>query len=101
VTLIVGSTACASRQNAPAGLSFSVTGSTVRLIWSPAATATAYVLEAGSFSGGSNLAVFDTGSAVTSFTAGAVGAGTYFVRVRARNPCGTSGGSNETVVVVP
>jgi hypothetical protein len=100
VTLSVGSGPCSSPPSAPAGLSASVSGSTVQLLWSAAATVTAYIIEAGSFSGARNLAVLDTGNATSSFTAASVGAGTYFVRVRARNLCGTSGASNETVVVV-
>ena len=76
-------------------------GSTVTLFWIAAAGApTSYVLEAGSFAGGANVAVSDTGTAATSLTASNVGAGTYFVRVRARNACGTGGASNEAAVVV-
>jgi len=50
-----------------------------------------------------NLANVDVG-ATTTFTATGVGAGTYYMRVRARNGCGASPPGNEivaTVVAVP
>jgi hypothetical protein len=49
--------------------------------------------------GGSNLASFETGNASTSLTAMAP-PGIYFIRVRARNACGTSGPSNEVSATV-
>ena len=88
---------------APTSLSSSASGSTVILVWMAPASGDApasYVIEAGSSSGASNLANFDTGSATTSLTATAVPAGTYFLRVRAKNAAGLSGASNEFVVVV-
>jgi hypothetical protein len=57
------------------------------------------VLEAGSRSGGTDIVVTDVGGA-TSMTATNVGAGTYFVRVRAKNGCGTGAPSNEVAVIV-
>ena len=83
----------------PTGLTHSVSGTAVTLTWQAASGATGYVLEAGSSSGSSNLVSVDTGTASTTFNAAAP-PGTYYVRVRARNSCGTSGPSNETVVVV-
>lgn len=97
-TLRVGGSC--SAQPSPAGLTNSVVGSTVTLTWSPSSGAASYVLEAGSASGASNLAVLDTGNANAMFVASGVGAGTYFVRIRATNLCGTSGPSNETIVRV-
>jgi predicted phage tail protein len=61
---------------------------------------TSYVLEAGSSPGANNLANFATGSTATSFATGGVGAGTFYVRVRASNAAGVSGVSNEVVVVI-
>ena len=84
---------------APLGLAHSVTGAAVTLTWQAAAAATQYVIEAGSGPGLSNLASFDTGSSATVLSAMA-GPGTYYVRIRARNSCGTSAPSNETVVVI-
>jgi hypothetical protein len=97
VTLTVPS-GCANPA-VPTGLTHSVSGTAVTLTWQAASGATGYVLEAGSSSGSSNLVSVDTGTASTTFNAAAP-AGTYYVRVRARNSCGTSGPSNETVVVV-
>lgn len=98
VTLVVGSS-CTAPPAPPAGLTSAVVGSTVTLTWSPSPGATAYVIEAGSTTGSSNLAVVETGSAPV-FVAPGVAAGIYFVRLRARNACATSGPSNEAVVRV-
>ena len=88
---------------APPNLTSSVSGSTVTLTWLVPTSpdpATSYVIEAGSSAGATNIAVIDTLSTSTSFTATGVPAGTYFVRVRARNSAGTSAASNEVVVIV-
>lgn len=89
---------------APGALTASISGSTVHLAWSAAAGGDApdsYVIEAGSSTGLTNLANFDTGSAALSLTANDAPAGTYFVRVRARNSAGDSAPSNEITVTVP
>lgn len=88
--------------DAPGGLSYSVVGSTVTLSWSaPADPVVAYVLEAGSSPGASNLVSASTGSTATTYAAIGVGAGTYFVRVRALSPSFvTSAASNEIIVTV-
>jgi predicted phage tail protein len=62
--------------------------------------ATSYVIEAGSSSGATDIAVFDTGSTATTLTVTGVPAGTYFVRVRAKNSSGSSAPSNEIVLTV-
>jgi hypothetical protein len=96
-----GSVSACTPPSAPGGLSFSVSGSTVTLLWnSSAGPITSYIVEAGSSTGLSNLANFDTASAATTLTATGVGTGTYYVRVRGRNACGLSGPSNEVAVVV-
>ena len=70
--------------------------------WNAAAgSPTSYILEAGSFPGEADLLVSDTGTTGTTLVATGVGGGTYFVRVRARNACGTSSTSNEVAIVVP
>jgi Fibronectin type III domain len=88
----------------PSGnLSGSVSGSTVTLNWlAPTSPdpATSYVIEAGSSSGATNIAVFDTDSTATTLTVTGVPAGTYFVRVRAKNSSGSSAPSNEIVLTV-
>jgi hypothetical protein len=88
---------CASPP-APTGLTHSLSGSIVDLNWQTVAVASTYVVEAGSGPGLSNLASIDSGS-LARLTATAP-PGTYYVRVRARNACGTSPASNEIVVVV-
>jgi hypothetical protein len=95
--LVVGGV-CGGPPSAPV-LSTVTTGSTVTLSWSAPSGATSFVLEAGSATGLANLVDSDVGG-TPSYVATGVGAGTYFVRVRAKNSCGTGVPSNETVVVV-
>jgi len=97
-TLVVGGGGCSGAPAAPS-LSGSVNGSTVTLAWSGVAGATSFLLEAGSAPGLANVLVSDQGGA-TSLSAVA-GTGTYYVRMRARNACGTGAPSNEVVLVVP
>lgn len=88
---------------APSGLAAAATGSTISLSWRAPSTGgspSGYVIEAGSASGLANLASFSTGSTATSFSSGGVGAGAYYVRVRAANAAGRSGASNESLLVV-
>lgn len=99
-TLHVLAGAAATTPGAPGALSFSVSGSTVLLTWTGATAATSYVVEAGSASGLIDLANFDTGNAAATLTVTGVPAGSYFVRVRAKNSAGSGAASNEVVVVV-
>lgn len=84
----------------PAGLTRSVTGSSVTLSWSAGSGATSYVLEGGSSAGASDLVLTDLQSPATTFISTGVSAGTYFVRLRSKNACGQSGPSNEVTVIV-
>ncbi|MBI3493165.1 MAG: right-handed parallel beta-helix repeat-containing protein [Acidobacteria bacterium] len=95
--------ACTAAPGAPGGLALvSNSGGTVVLSWTAASDSpTSYVVEAGSATGASNLANVDLGSPATSLTATGVGGGTYFVRIRGKNACGTGAASNEILVVVP
>ncbi len=102
VVVLVGGGSCVAAPGAPTGLVFSVIGSSVTLIWTApggGCAPTGYIVEAGSTSGASNLANFNTGSTRTSFSSGSVGAGTYYARVRSANGAGQSGPSNEVVIV--
>jgi hypothetical protein len=60
---------------------------------------TAYIVEAGSATGLSNLAVANVGNVLTQSFSG-VPPGTYYVRVRAVNAQGASIASNERTVIV-
>lgn len=87
---------------APQALAYTVSGRTVFLTWSAPVldpTPTGYVLEAGSTPGASNLAV--TPVAGTTFVAGGVPPGTYYVRVKAVNSVGSGPATPDLVVVVP
>ncbi len=91
--------ACA-RPEAPSSLSSTVSGQLVQLSWQPPANGghQDYVLEAGSAPGLANLVSAPIAN-VPSFSVAAP-AGTYYVRVRARNACGSGAASNEVVVSV-
>jgi glucose/arabinose dehydrogenase len=78
-------------------VSRSGSGSQVVLSWPAASDAASYLVEAGSGTGLSNLAQVVTSSASLTATAPP---GTYFVRVRARNACGTGPASAEILVTV-
>lgn len=93
-----GASTCSGSPSAPTNFTASVNDLSVTLTWTApagACAATSYVLEAGSASGRSDLANFNTGTAATSFRADGVGPGTFFVRVRAVNANGASAVSNE------
>src|SRR5438067_510760 len=88
---------------APVGLTVSSIGTSVVLSWSAPGNGgvpDTYVIEAGSTSGGADLANFSAGTTATTFSASNVRAGTYYVRVRADNAAGTSAPSNEVTFVV-
>lgn len=93
----------AEAPGSPLNLTVTVTGNAVTLVWSAPASGgnvSSYVIEAGSFTGGANLASIATNSVATTFSASGIGPGTYFVRVRGQNVDGTSPPSNEVIVVV-
>ncbi|HXG87428.1 MAG TPA: fibronectin type III domain-containing protein [Vicinamibacterales bacterium] len=83
--------------NAPANFRSQVNGGVVTMQWDAAASASSYLIEAGSASGLTNLATVEVGATGIQVNAPP---GTYFVRVRARNGSGLSGGSNEQIVQV-
>ena len=61
-----------------------------------------HIVEASSTPGGpANLAKFNTGNTALSFVAPDVASGSYYLRIRAVNSCGTSPVSNEVPMVVP
>ena len=88
---------------APGSLAASASGATVSLTWrapTTGGTPTTYYVEAGSSAGATNLANFSTGNVTTSLSAGGVGSGVYYIRVRAANAAGVSSPSNEATLVV-
>jgi hypothetical protein len=85
----------------PAAFTFSVSGGTVTLAWSSSSggSPVQYVVEAGTGPALSNVVVAPVGAVTSVATVAA--SGTYYVRVRAQNACGTSAPSNEQIIVVP
>ena len=103
VLTVAGTAPCSAAPGAPGGLVATTTGSSLMLTWNApggACAPTAYVLEAGSSAGASNLANFSTGNPATTFSARGVALGIYFVRVRAANGFSAGGPSNEVIVTV-
>ena len=100
VVLIVGGGCVAP--GAPSGLTVVTnSGGTLVLSWTAASgSPSTYIVEAGTSPGASNLANSDLGSSATTFRSTGVAAGTYYVRIRARNACGISGPSNELTFAV-
>lgn len=93
---------CTALPGAPVQLAPVVSGNDVLLSWAAPPTggaADAYLVAARSSPGAADLAVFDTGSVVTRFSASAPD-GTYLVRIAARNACGIGPASNEMSVTI-
>lgn len=87
---------------APSSLTSSVFGSTVILTWAAPTSGVApdeYVIEGGTVSGARDFEQ-RTGTRASSMTVTNVGAGTYFVRVRAASGSGTGAASNEVIAIV-
>ena len=100
VVVSVGGTSCTTPPRPPVNVRSVVNGSLVTLNWSSGVgcPATNVVLHAGSAPFSSNVAIVSLGDTLT-FSASAP-AGTYYVRLYAENPYGSSGASNEVTAVV-
>jgi hypothetical protein len=95
---------CAAAPDPPQALAAEkVAADTVRLTWTAPASGerlTTYVLEAGTGEGKNDVGTFVAAGNATSMDRQAP-PGRYFVRLFARNACGTSLASNELVVTMP
>ncbi len=94
---------CTAPPEAPSNLTYAQEGDTVRGSWTPPAgeqLPTTYVIEAGSQPGLNDQGTFVVPATGTTF-GDKTPPGTYYVRVYARNACGTSPASNEVTVTVP
>jgi hypothetical protein len=106
VNLVVslGTGACTAAPTAPSGLSATVVGRTLTFNWTaptgPANNApTTYLFEAGA-TATTTFLTLNTNSTATTFQQVSNNAGTFFVRVRGVNNCGTGPVSNTVQVVV-
>jgi hypothetical protein len=94
---------CAAPPNAPSGFAIAKSGNTATGSWSAPGgeeAPTTYVVEAGSQPGLNNQGTYVLPATQLSYSR-EVGAGTFYVRVFARNACGTSPASNEVTLVMP
>lgn len=83
----------------PAGLVFGLAGRIVTLSWSAASGAAAYLMEAGTTPGARNVFNGTVGGSTRLVTPAPPG--TYYVRVRSANSCGTSNPTPDVTIVVP
>jgi len=102
-TIYEGIPSATAPPDPPATFTVSAVLSTVTLSWTPATTGGAvqqYIVDGGTAPGVYNLGSVTYPATVTSATVGAVPAGTYYLRVRAKNALGTSLPSVERAVTV-
>jgi glucose/arabinose dehydrogenase len=95
---VTSAASCVTAPAAPAGFTAQTGGLLVALAWTPAPSATSYLLEVGSSPGLANLLVAGVGNGTT-FQATAP-AGAYYTRLRAVNACGASGPSVEVPIAL-
>ena len=93
---------CSAPPSTPTGVAVVAEGTKGRATWAPAPadeSVTTYIIEVGSTPGSNNQGTFVAPATTTSFDREA-GAGTYYVRVFARNACGTSPPSQEQTLTI-
>jgi len=100
LVIVIGNVGCTAPPPAPTGFAYTTTGQSVLLTWSASGNLTSLIVDVGSSPGGSNLAVviLEPGAVELSATAPS---GTYYVRLRAANDCGSTPAANELVITVP
>lgn len=94
---------CTAPPPVPTSVSHTKQGDTVTITWAAPTGGdlpTTYVIEAGGAPGQNNVGTFVTPGTATTFQRQAP-AGTYYVRLFARNACGTSAASNEIAITIP
>jgi hypothetical protein len=94
---------CAAPPNAPSNFAYTKNGDVVSGSWTAPTgdeVPTTYVIEAGSAPGLNNQGTYVVAATQTTYSRQSP-AGSFYVRVFARNACGTSPASNEILVVVP
>ena len=93
---------CTAPPSTPTSVAATAQGNVGRLTWAPppaGETVSNYIIEAGSTPGSNNQGTFVAPGNRTTFEREA-GAGTYHVRMFARNACGTSPPSQEVTVTI-
>ncbi len=103
IPFVVGTPPVVNAPLPPRDLRAVVDGLNVSLTWNlpiESPPATSYLIDVGTLPGLLNIGTLETGSPSTSRTITATTPGIYYVRLRARNPFGISGSSNEVTVTI-
>jgi len=100
IVSVGGAAPCTAPPAPPASLVSTVNGRFVSLAWAASGSISSVTLEAGFAPGLSNAAAVVLDGSARAYSTNA-SPGSYYVRVRAANACGTSGASNEVTVAVP
>jgi hypothetical protein len=87
-----------SLPGAPGGLAVTVASTRVTMTWAPVNGASDYLVLVGTTASSSN--VISTNTTNPEFFWNGATLGTYYARIQSRNPCGTSGSSNEVAFTV-
>ena len=96
-----GSGASCGPASAPQDFTVLRSGTVLKASWDPPSIGkpSGYLVEVGTFSGGSNVSKITLGN-VTAIT-GSLPRGTYYIRVRARTSCAVGPASNQVKIIVP
>lgn len=95
-----GTTGPCTPPGAPRSFAASASGLQASMSWAPpaAGSVTDYLIEAGSTPGATNVATLPVGPTTTSYSV-AGPPGTYYVRVRARNGCGSAASADVPITL--